>query len=443
MTLFQKRLIFLYLLTLLFPTGAYCQWDIPHSMEAGQNALEYHDYRTAISIFNRVIDSRPSNHKAYYYRGIAKQSLGDYTGSENDFSEALSLNPYYYDAYDQRGAVRFRLGKYAEASSDFSQATHYKSEHREIWNNLILSTMATGDYARCDSLSDLLIRKWPHNADGYLLKSRSLYGLGSISASEQMADQALSEEPFHLASLIVKGNYLMHRHEWTEAVVLYTRALHIHPKNSRLLVCRGLCRQMAGKADEGISDLRLAHDITPSDTLVQRSLACTSQEESAALTHEVMSSPDFLFPEDLFYISHTADTDYIVNKYDLLPPQYLSDYQKEAYNPPSTFTSGYEQLYRHDFLAAISLLSESITESPQIPESYYDRAFAYAKSNNIDKALSDLNRAILERPSYAEAYYNRGILKLWLKDIDGAKQDLSKAGELGIDMAYTIIQEMN
>ena len=127
----------------------------------------------------------------------------------------------------------------------------------------------------------------------------------------------------------------------------------------------------------------------------------------------------------------------------MLPPQYLSDYQKEAYNPPTSFTSGYGQLYQHDFLAAVSLLSESISLNPNIPEAYYNRAFAYAKSNSIDKAIKDLGTAIDKRPAYAEAYYNRAILKLWLNDIDGARSDLSKAGELGIEMAYKIIQEMN
>ena len=442
MTAPQLKFIFI-CLTLLLPSAAYGQWDIPNTMEAGQNALEYHDYKTAISIFNRVISSRPNSHKAYYYRGIAKQNLGDYTGSENDLSEALSLNPYYYDAYDQRGAVRFLLGKYSLAASDFSQATQFKSNHREIWNNLILSTLKTGDYQRSDSLSDVLIRKWPRNADGYLLKSRSLYGAGQLSSSERLTDRALQEEPFHLASITVKANYLMTAGKWADAIEMYSRALHIHPKNSRILLYRGLCNQMNGTIQESSSDFRLAHDINPADTLVQRCLACTSQEELRGITREIVSSPNFLYPDDLFYISHTTDAEYILNKYDLLPPHYLSDYQKEAYNPPASFTSGYEQLYRHDFLSAISQLSESITENPHIPESYYDRAFAYAKSNNIDKAITDLCIAIAERPSYAEAYYNRGILKLWLNDIDGAKLDFSKAGELGIDMAYKIIQEMN
>lgn len=428
---------------LVFSSVSYAQWDIPHSMEAGQNALDYHDYKTAIVIFSRVVASRPNSHKAYYFRGMAKQNLGDYTGSENDLTATLSLNPFYYEAYEQRGAVRFIQGKYAPAAADYQEVANFNSGRIDIWNNLILSELKTEDYTSSDSLSDVMIRKWPNKADGYLLKSHSRYGMGDLITAERLAESALQQDPFHLPSLTVKANFLMLNGKWEDAIKMYSRALHIHPKNSRLLLYRGLCKMMCSTAQEARADISLAHDITPTDSLTKRCNECTSAEEMMEIAQELVAENDFLYPDNIFYIIRNTDTSYIVNKYDLLPPQYLSDYQKEAYNPPPSFTSGYSQLYQHDFLSAVSLLSESIEQNPHIPESYYNRAFAYAKSNIIDKAIRDLGLAIAERPAYAEAYYNRGILKLWTNDIDGARSDFSKAGELGVEMAYKIIQEMN
>lgn len=430
-------------LTWLFPYVCQGQWDIPHSMEAGQNALEYHDYKTAIAIFNRVVAARPTSHKAYYYRGIAKLNLGDYTGCENDLTETLSLNPFYYDVYEQRGTVRFIQGKYSSAAEDFEKATQFDSGQIEIWNNLILSKLKTDEYAMSDSISSLMIRKWPKKADGFLLKSHSKFGMEAAREAEMLADSALTHDPFHLPSLTVKANFLMLDSKWEEATQMYNRALHIHPKNARLLLYRGLCKRMYSTEQDAQADFRLALDISPGDSLAKRCIECTSAEETRAIVHELVADRNFLFPDDLFYISRTTDTAYIANKYDLLPPQYLSDFQKEAYNPPASFTAGYAQLYQHDFLAAISLLTESIEDNQHIPECYYNRAFAYAKTNSIDKAIKDLGSAIAERPQYAEAYYNRGIMKLWINDIDGARLDFSKAGELGIEMAYKIIQELN
>lgn len=433
----------LFAMIAVFPYASKAQWDIPHSMEAGQNALDFHDYKTAIAIFNRIVASRPNSHKAYYFRSIAKQNLGDYTGSENDLTQTLSLNPFYYEAYEQRGAVRFIQGKYAPAAKDYEQATLFNNGRMDIWSNLILSELKTEDFSAADSLSELMIRKWPKKADGYLLKSRARYGMGMKAEAEALTDSALNQDPFHLPSLTVKANFLMADRKWEEATSMYSRALHIHPKNSKLLICRGLCKMMWTTEQEARADFSIARDIAPDDALTKRCAASTSKEEMKEIEQEVVAGNDFLYPDDIFYITRNTDAAYIINKYDMLPPQYLSDYQKEAYNPPTSFTSGYGQLYQHDFLAAVSLLSESISLNPNIPEAYYNRAFAYAKSNSIDKAIKDLGTAIDKRPAYAEAYYNRAILKLWLNDIDGARSDLSKAGELGIEMAYKIIQEMN
>ena len=58
-------------------------------------------------------------------------------------------------------------------------------------------------------------------------------------------------------------------------------------------------------------------------------------------------------------------------------------------------------------------------------------------------AIKDLDVAIEERPLFAEAYFNRGILKLLKKEKEAAKYDFSKAGELGINTAYTINRDIN
>ncbi len=425
------------------PSFLFCQWDISHTMEVGKKALDHHDYTTSITFFNHIISSRSNYHKAYYLRGIAKMNLGDYIGSESDLTATIRLNPYYYDAYEQRGAVRIRLGEYTKAIEDYKVATLCYPNNPQVWYNLTLCELQSGNYSSSDSLSDVIIEKWPASTEGYLLKSWAKYGIGDLSNSENLIDKVLTQDPYNLAALTIKSNYLFRTERWEEAIAMYSRALHIHPKHVQNLLNRGLCKLKLGLDSEAATDFNLAIELNPNNPLCEKYRTYIDQDEEDKLISHLMEADDFVISKSMFLVKNTDVPTDILTKYDLIPPHNLTDYQNEAYKPDESFKTGYEHLCNHNYISAISALSKSIQQNPQIPESYYNRAFAYAYTNNFEMAIKDLDVAIEERPLFAEAYFNRGILKLLKKEKEAAKYDFSKAGELGINTAYTIIRDIN
>jgi hypothetical protein len=66
---------------------------------------------------------------------------------------------------------------------------------------------------------------------------------------------------------------------------------------------------------------------------------------------------------------------------------------------------------------------------------------AKVKKKDYYGALDDYSKAIELEPDFAEAYFNRGLTRIYLNDINGGALDLSKAGELGIQEAYSIIKQ--
>ena len=44
-------------------------------------------------------------------------------------------------------------------------------------------------------------------------------------------------------------------------------------------------------------------------------------------------------------------------------------------------------------------------------------------------------------PYFGDAFFNRGLVLIYLKDKEKGCIDLSKAGELGIDDAYSVINK--
>ena len=54
-------------------------------------------------------------------------------------------------------------------------------------------------------------------------------------------------------------------------------------------------------------------------------------------------------------------------------------------------------------------------------------------------AIEDYNMAIRLYPYMGDAYLNRGLVLIYLKDKEKGCIDLSRAGELGVEDAYGII----
>ena len=68
---------------------------------------------------------------------------------------------------------------------------------------------------------------------------------------------------------------------------------------------------------------------------------------------------------------------------------------------------------------------------------YNNRASAYIKMEEWDKAIPDCTKAIELDKNYAYAYYNRAIAREMKRDVNGACEDWVIAGQLGLDAANT------
>ena len=71
-------------------------------MMIGRNALSYDDYALSIQYFSQVISAKPYLYEPYFFRGLAKFYLEDYTGAETDCTKSINLNPYYVNSYEVR-----------------------------------------------------------------------------------------------------------------------------------------------------------------------------------------------------------------------------------------------------------------------------------------------------------------------------------------------------
>ena len=68
--------------------------------------------------FTNAVADQPKHAKAWYYRGVSRDAIGDHTGAVHDLDRALLLDPNNANALLRRAEVHLRARKFKLASAD-------------------------------------------------------------------------------------------------------------------------------------------------------------------------------------------------------------------------------------------------------------------------------------------------------------------------------------
>ena len=251
-------------LVMLF-TMVVCQAQIntDRMMSIARNALSFDDYVLSISYFNIVINYKPYLYEPYFYRGVAKFYLDDYSGAIRDCSEAIRRNPYFPSSYELRGLAHINLDQFVEAAADYQIATDMSPENRSLWHNLTLCYMELDSLDRADHVTDSIIKKWPRYADGYNLKAQVLLQKKDTITAEAFVDRALAADKYNINALNAKGGILMNHEKHAEAIDHYNESLRINPKQAGILINRALCYYHLDRYRDAMADYDQALTLEP------------------------------------------------------------------------------------------------------------------------------------------------------------------------------------
>ncbi len=258
-------------------------------MRIGRNALYFEDYMLSIQYFNQVIQAKPYLAQPYFYRAIAKLSLEDYIGAEEDATTAIEHNPFITDAYEVRGVARQNLGRNKEAISDYEKALSMLPENRGIMFNKALAQEEIKDYENAQKSYAELLQAHPGFDNGYIGRARLRLVTGDtinaladinhaidinrnatnayvmradiIMKTEKNFQKALDDmneairlQPQHAAFFINRAFLRYNLDDYFGAMADYDYAIQLDPLNSAALFNRGLLRAEVHDNNKAIDD---------------------------------------------------------------------------------------------------------------------------------------------------------------------------------------------
>ncbi len=92
--------------------------------------------------------------------------------------------------------------------------------------------------------------------------------------------------------------------------------------------------------------------------------------------------------------------------------------------------SGRYDLYKEDYVQAISRFTAVVNSKPRLSEAWFLRGIAKYNLSDYLGAMEDFSQAIEINPFYSDAYHYRGLTQEQLGDFNSAKNDLTAAMEL-------------
>jgi len=141
------------------------------------------DYRSAMSIWQSVLDVTPYSTRAHNNLGLALQSLGEVDQAIKHYRIVLQLNPGEPKAYNNLGISFKSLGSLDEAVSCYRQAVLLKPDYAEAHNNLGNVLRLQGKLDEAISHFRQALRVKPESANIY-------FNLGLALQSQDKLDEA-------------------------------------------------------------------------------------------------------------------------------------------------------------------------------------------------------------------------------------------------------------
>jgi len=355
-----KKLIVLLAISFYSIVTVFSQLNVDYYLNQGRWQLGKEKYKEAIEFFNTAIEIKPNNHESYFLRGVAKDYLFDYIGSEQDFSKAIQLKSNYTIAYYYRGSARVNLKKYYLAINDFSEALILNSIEPDFYTfrgfckiNIDQFEQAIDDFNK--SIEILSKNKKAYNYRG-VARVMMKDTIGAIADY----DKAIKIDPEFFYAYLNKGFLYYEKQMYDTAIHYFTIVTQLDPLNTNAYINRALSLYNLKNTQNAISDLDTSLQIDPNNSIALFNRALMRSE--IGLENEAIK-----------------DLDKVIK----LNPQNVLCY----------FNRAVIKMETGDLQGAFIDLSQAIEIYPDFAKAYMSRSFVRQKLNDLKGAYTDREKA--------------------------------------------------
>lgn len=250
----KNRKLVVLILFLWCTVSMRAQYNTNRLLISAEIALDYHDYVVAIQHCNNILSGKPYLYQPWYYRGVAKECLGDYAGAESDFTEAVKLNPYIYQIFNFRAESRMNQDKFQDAITDFDAALKLNPDQKGSWFNRAYARYRSKDVEKAREDLKYVIKRWPSMPNAYSLMTETYLNANDTATASRWLEKTLKVNPYDGNSWSIVGRLNLQRKNWAAAEKAFSSAIHYTPKVVNNYTYRAMTRVNLNKLRQAMDD---------------------------------------------------------------------------------------------------------------------------------------------------------------------------------------------
>ena len=420
---------------------------------------EQQNYMAAMKDLNRVLKDEPGNALTLYNRGLISANLGAYEDALADMDRVLDINPDNVLAHFNRASILIELGMYKEAVEDYDRAIELYPDfakaymNRSYVHNLLGNRKASKkDYDTAQKKVKEYREKSNAGEASFADTTRkysTLLALDAEFAKKDFNDELLQHRDIDiklrpLYRFVLTGAkddtmYALSQKYENPLVYRFKKALPVgvDVRNDNVVTSENLAEiEAAAWATAAPSSeeyfMRALHDY--SAKLYNSSLAYYGQ----AVEHESGNALDGLY-KAFYYMNRGALRAEMIEFISSIESNVQVLSMDDSGNTRARVKD--QVVRRYDYSDAISDMKKAMEIVPEIPYMYFNLGNLYCLSAEHVSSIENYTRAIELYPYMGDAYFNRGLVLIYLKDKEKGCIDLSRAGELGVQDAYSVIKK--
>ena len=419
------------------------------------------DYMGAMRDLNRVLKDEPGNALTLYNRGLINAQVGAYEDALSDMDRVLNINPENVLAYFNRASIFIEMGRYQDALEDYDKAIELYPDFAKAYMNRAYVKNMLGEYASS--------RQDYETAQEKVREYRAKSASGEVSMADTTRKyNSLLALDAEFAQKDFNDELLQHRDIDVRLRPLYRFCI----SDSRDDVQYALEKRYENPLiSRFVSEAPVDMVLTSADTVAVDGKVMSAAEEVLygdasggavnSFCRALYETGDQQYNSALSYYDKAIETAgstglegyykafYYMNRAVLRARmiEFISSIESNVQvltmdDSGNTRARVRDQItHQYDYSEAIADMKNAAAIVPDIPYFHFNLGNLYCLSSDHINSIESYTKAIELYPYMGDAYFNRGLVLIYLKDREKGCIDLSRAGELGVEEAYSVINK--
>ena len=154
------------------------------------------DVLKAIEEFKKWKEIDESEH-AYYWLGVAYNTLGDLNKAEELYLKALTINPNYLNPLDSLAYLYSEQGKYKQAIEYFEKVYRGRPNNPDLPLQIAGVQLQRGEYKKAIKYANESLKLEPNRVEAYIIIAKAYRYLGDFKKAIQTLKKAENIAPFY------------------------------------------------------------------------------------------------------------------------------------------------------------------------------------------------------------------------------------------------------